>query len=792
MHAGDPRLMSRLSRLSACLLMAVCAASVITIGAFQGFAQEEAAKRIIEREPFDRLTLNKANENKVLIIRPVKLPGRLIPEKPKANEKLRIQVVGDPTEYDVAWLDIDKLELYEQMVLAEANELARAGKFDEAYEYFVFLMRLYPNTPGLKESQQTYLYLSSGAAFRQQKFDEALAIVEELMAQNPDYRASETSPPLLSVLGNIADKLVGTYVQKEDYRSARTLLLRLAKQYKAEAEPFFVTWQGELAKRAGERLVEAREHLEAGRFIEAHDASVAMMRIWPDVAGAQQIADEVARRHPLVIVGVDQPALEFDSRSLLNPASRRAGRLVERRLLELNGLGPEGGDYVCPLGTVSRSVDGLELTFQLRPIGSQMERDALTGYDIAQRLVAWTREDHPDFSATWARLLAGVRVTNVQRVQADLRYSSVLPEALLQASYAREPLGEEKAAGNGPFVVLSRTPQATRFTANDNDGMAPPGALAEVLERHFDDPQRALMALTRGEIDVLDRVFPADIAALEADANIAVTAYAAPTSHFLVFRSEHPYLANKNFRRALVYGSNRELILDQGLLRGKPLPGFRVVSAPFPAPTSSSDSAAYGYDQQIEPRPYNPRLALTLKVLSQAEIKASHEKQKLEPPPFSPLKLGHPADELSRIACRALVKQWKQVGIECSLVEFAAGVFDDTESQCDLVYVQAATWEPIVDAERLLGVDGAAPSDNAFVQLTLRQLERASNWQEARDRFRQLHRFLHEDVTVIPLWQTLDHYAHRRSLTRLGDGRVTLYQDVEQWQAAPRLARAEP
>ena len=791
MNFGHQRVTPR-SRLFACFTLAVCAAIVMALATFQGRAQEDESKRIIDREPFDRLTLNKANENKVLIIRPAKLPNRRIPEKPKANEKLRIQVIGDPAEYEVAWLDVDKLELYEQMVLAEANELARAGKFDEAYEYFVFLLRNYPNTLGLKESQHTYLYLSSGAAFREQKFDEALAIVEELMGQNPNYRASESSPPLLSVLGNIADKLVAAYVEKEDYRSARTLLLRLAKQYQAEAEPFFVQWQRELARRANERLMEARAHLEAGRFIEAHDASVAMMRIWPDVAGAEQIAEEVARRHPLVVVGVDQPALDFNSRSLLNPASRRAGRLVERRLLELHGLGDEGGDYVCPLGTTNLSVDGLVLTFQLRPIGSQTEQEVPTGYDIAQRLLAWTREDHPDFSATWARLLAGVRVTGVQRVQADLKYSSVLPEALLQSSYAREPLGEEQATGNGPFTVLRQTPEATRFTSNEKYNLASPGSLAEVLERHFDDPQRALMALTRGEIDVLDRVFPADIAALEAEPNIAVAPYAAPTSHFLVLRSEHPYLANKSFRRALVYGSNRELILDQALLRGKPLPGFRVVSAPFPAATSSSDSAAYGYDQQIEPRPYNPRLALTLKVLSQAEVKASHEKQKLTPPPLAPLTLGHPADELSRIACRALVKQWKQVGIDCSLLEFPPGVFDDTEGKCDLVYVQGAAWEPIVDAERLLGVDGVAPSDNAFVQLTLRQLERASNWQEARDRFRQLHRFLHEDVTVIPLWQTLDHYAYRRSWTTLGDKRVTLYQDVEQWRAAPHLARTEP
>ena len=74
----------------------------------------------------------------------------------------------------------------------------------------------------------------------------------------------------------------------------------------------------------------------------------------------------------------------------------------------------------------------------------------------------------------------------------------------------------------------------------------------------------------------------------------------------------------------------------------------------------------------------------------------------------------------------------------------------------------------------------------------LRQIERAANWQEARERFRQLHRLVHEDVTVLPLWQTLDHYAYRKSLQGLAATRVTLYQNVEQWQPTPQLARSGP
>ena len=37
-------------------------------------------------------------------------------------------------EYDVAWRDIETLELYEQLVLGAAQRLATEGRYDDAFE----------------------------------------------------------------------------------------------------------------------------------------------------------------------------------------------------------------------------------------------------------------------------------------------------------------------------------------------------------------------------------------------------------------------------------------------------------------------------------------------------------------------------------------------------------------------------------------------------------------------------------------------------------------------------------
>ena len=78
------------------------------------------------------------------------------------------------------------------------------------------------------------------------------------------------------------------------------------------------------------------------------------------------------------------------------------------------------------------------------------------------------------------------------------------------------------------------------------------------------------------------------------------------------------------------------------------------------------------------------------------------------------------------------------------------------------------------------------------MQLALRQIEEARNWQEARTQLLHLHRLLHEDVTLLPLWQTMDHCAYRRTLQGIMPQRLRLYQDVEQWQARAQVAGARP
>ena len=64
------------------------------------------------------------------------------------------------------------------------------------------------------------------------------------------------------------------------------------------------------------------------------------------------------------------------------------------------------------------------------------------------------------------------------------------------------------------------------------------------------------------------------------------------------------------------------------------------------------------------------------------------------------------------------------------------------------------------------------------------QLDRARNWNEVRKQLAEIHLLAHSDLPVIPLWQTVNHFAHRSELRGVGDSPVTLYQFIDAWQFA--------
>ncbi len=762
-------------------------------------AEAEAEQiRLIEREPFDVITLDETNKNAKLEIYPIPFRGGRPPARPSPTSKIKFRLIKDDKEYEVAWRNILRYEPFDVLLLREAERLRDAGtngtaaeklqkqraNLDEAFEYYLALQTSYPSVPGLAESLNKYLYLDAANLTRSQDYPAALGVLETLYDRDNNFKYSAGSPGVLAVMGSLLTKILESYKQKGDYGSMRQMITRVAKKYRANRPPAINAMAAELAKLAAAKRDEARKLVQEKEYHAAIRASKEMMDIWPLVSGATELNEWIVEQFPQVNVGVIQPAISHDAQRLENWGARRTGMLVHRTLVEFKGAGNEGGQYSLSLGAMQRADDYRKLTLNLKQFSNE-DDSLITGYQVARRLLDMANPKSPNYRAAWGGVMEAANVNDVMQVEVELRQPHVLPESMLRIPL--EPIKDATVpTGNGLFKVAIREENRVHFQVK---GFEPGQRLAEIVEHTFDDTQFALSALRRGDVDVVDRLFPADAARLAEDLDpndsIAVRQYALPTIHMLLISSDNPFLANRDYRRALIFGIHREMILKQELLGNREIEGCQLISGPFAAGVGDRNPLAYAYDITIEPRGYYPRLAKLLMVVAQGEVELMAEKRHDPKPQMKPFVLGHPAYESARLACQAIAAHLEILGVEIKLKEFAPGVTRDPDNQADLTYAEVAIWEPLVDARRLLGREELHGIDSPYLKHALRKLDAAQTWGDVRDRLLDLHRTAHNEAAVIPLWQMVDSFAYRKQLRNIVGTEgppVWLYQNIGQWR----------
>lgn len=765
---------------------AVAAGLYLWLGGGQAAtAQDDSAdKPLYQQQPFDVLVVKRdGSRHKV---QPLDLPTRKF--QPQSAGYLKFRFLEDPSEeFAIRWSDIERIEFYEGMLLAEARRLIGAQKLDEAFRHLLVLLDRYPNTEGLEPVVQEYLFARASDDAAQGRWTEALSALEELYRRNADYVGSG-GRSVVSALNSTAATILDDYLKRQDYRSARRLLIRLTSTYGAERLPVLAEVRQRMIQQASQTAAEARQLLDAGKLREAQQASLHALHIWPKLEGGVELARDIAQRYPIVVVGVAERAFQGNSSAIDNWATRRTGRLIARSIVEFVGPGAEGGLYVSPLGTLERSDDYQQLWLQM-PASRGATPTAPNAYDVARLLLRFADPQQPDHLDGWADLVRSVRADGMARVEVTLRRPYVVPEAMLRIPFSTSYLPAEWLAGMQPYLMQQQTPSETLFVRNPAWPTAKGNPPAEVRERFYEDTRDALDDLRRGEIFVLDRVFPADAAQLLADKDerqIIVRPYSVPVLHLLVPRYHHPYVKNSAFRRALLYAIPRAAILDR-LYGGRPVEGCRVLSGPFPAPRTSGDGSAYAYDARLPEQPFDPGLAMLLLGVARQQLATEAEK-KMEPAPeLTPVVIAHPDETVAKFVCTIIAEQLQRLQIPCQL-RVLKDAADEPSADYHLRYVTMVMEEPLVDAVRLLGRGGIAESPNPYVQLALRRVQEATSWRDVRLRMQELHQVLYADAAVLPLFQTIEHYAYNGNIKGLGAELVTLYQDVENWKIEPVLS----
>ncbi len=219
-------------------------------------AAAQESIRVIDEDPYDVLTLKEDGQQFKVV--PLEMAKRRPPTAGSADSKLLVRLQKRPEQqYQIAWGDIEKVQLFEEIVLSEARKLVDARAFDEAFEYYEFIKNRAPDFPGLVDAQRTCMFREAEHWGQQGQYGHVLALLNELYEQDARY------PDLKRAIGVAVDRLVEQYFSKEENAAARVLLAELDDRF--PDHEVVKKRRQELIDRSNRALQEARAESEKAR-----------------------------------------------------------------------------------------------------------------------------------------------------------------------------------------------------------------------------------------------------------------------------------------------------------------------------------------------------------------------------------------------------------------------------------------------------------------------------------------------------------------------------------------------
>ncbi|HKM52859.1 MAG TPA: ABC transporter substrate-binding protein [Isosphaeraceae bacterium] len=829
------------SRFGPLLLRVLVASSLAALFPFfarQGSGQEPGTSASVTVDdplrslPFDRITLSD-DKRTVLLIEPVSprplppldaakakqdsvvsLSGKsVIPEegniglpgepskfqtlegnRAKAKEdeaesslKIHLLLEAEVRDFRVKRINIKMIEYFEDMLLAQAEQLTLARDFTRAFECYLRVKMRNPAWPGLDDRVNRLLFAEGSTALIGGDQNRGLRLLRELLQRRRDF------PGLLDRLASAYNGWISQALELGQFAKGRRFLHELAQM--APEHPAVGELRSRFVVRAQSKLKDADSMTGLGRL----DALCDVLRIWPTLEGAEAIYRQAFEATPTLDVAVSDVPRPVGP-WVRTPADLRVSRLLYRPIMASDTEDARSGKVSGQLAAAVESSDlGRQLSIRLQPghVWSDGTRQ-VAAVDVARALIDRSDPSSPKFQARWADLVDRVAASADGRVDLRLKRPLLKLGAWLDWPVAAAHAGidgriatsgpDRQLISDGPFVCGHVSDRSIELLEADQQAAGPaPGAnkwkIRRLRETRYATAKAILAALTEGEVSLIAHVPPDQVRTIESSAEVKIGRYSQPILHLIALDARNPLLRNRSLRRALSYAIDRRTLLEDTVLKQPADESSSVSDGPFP-------KESYANAPGVRPLEFNSALALMLVAAARKEMSNAAIELKFE----------YPASAIAQEVVPRIAEAFRSAGIRVEIIERPESALEaDLRAgrRFDLAYRVLRCDEPILDAGPLLcpGYDAPPEADALASSASLRilqlllQLERAADLPTARGLAIQIDREARDELPVLPLWQVVDHYAWRPRLKGPGETADRLYEGIESWEIEPWFAR---
>ncbi len=731
---------------------------------------------LLKMRPFDRVILRRTGQ--AIDIMPLETrplskpwPRRLVVEL--AN--------GDGREYVLDMAEVEQIKYFEDLLIEQGDRFLKRRMFENAWDFYRRVVQINPNWPGLRKRIEDFLFQEAEYLLGRQQLERALNNLRELARLNPKY------PDLQAVYGRAMDYAINLAWDRQDYRRIRQLIRTLTEGY--PDHPVAQRWTSRLSTRAQQLLDESRQAEQQNRLRDAYWRAYEAVRLWPELAGLKEHFTQIARKYPVLFVGVRDVAEDFNPWASPGTSDARVAQLLHTPLLRVADVG-EKTRFEATIAEWELGELGREIRFRLRDGLRWSDGKPITAIDLARTIGVRIDRRLPSYDAALASNFAGMRVHGLYTFSVYLRRTVLRPEVFFlfplvpghQLQFAVRPgrrSPDELPIGSGPYYAYAHAfQQRTNIVANPNFYIEGRPLIREIVEREFERSRLAVDALLRGDVDFVENVHPVQVIRLREEGSVQLRRRQITALHVLSFDFRKPELRSRELRRAIAYAINRSAILEKALLNGNKYDDGWVAAGPFPR-----DS--YAYEPSLRPWPFKPSTAKALVEVVRA-MRGS----------LPAFQLMYPGTDEAREAVKYIERYLEAVGLDIIPVERSAVEIERevrSGRPFDIAYRVFYIRDPVFDAAtvlcpgQLITPDGQVlPNCSSdWLRHLLSRLSLTTNWREAIQLMRRIQLDAHDDVAVLPLWEFYEYDAYRPGVQNVPEQALWTYDGVIDWQVEP-------